>query len=125
MWSAFGARAVTLVVNFVVPVNLNFREITRLEFVPILGEPLAVPVAKTHGWMLVDNAGIALFLAYLLDASVTAGGRVGGGKHFSSERSWRRRFWSVLIRAMLFVWGGPALPTPYLVRRWLRWECCW
>jgi len=115
MWSAFGARAITLVVNFVVPVNLNFREITRIDFVPILGEPLAVPVAKTHGWMLVGNAGIALFLAYLLDASVTAWRQGRRREALLVGAVLAPTILAVLIRAMLFVWGGPALPTPYLV----------
>ena len=55
MWSIIGVRATALVLNFVIPVNLNFRDITAIQTVRILGESISVPVGQRNPWMLVGN----------------------------------------------------------------------
>jgi signal transduction histidine kinase len=114
LWTVVGTRLVAGVVNFVVPVNLNFREISALRMVPTLGEAIAVPVGTPNRWMLLGNASVVVFLVYLSDASVTAwrqgrrrqaalmGGILGPATLFA------------LIRAMQFIWGNQ-LQTPYLI----------
>jgi signal transduction histidine kinase len=115
MWSAIGMRAISLALDFAVPVNLYFREITGIESASILGEPISVPIGVTNPWMLFGNATAALFLVYLVDASVLAWRRGRRRQALMIGGVLVPTIFVVLIRAMLFVWGGPTIRTPYLI----------
>jgi signal transduction histidine kinase len=114
MWSVIGVRASALVINFVVPVNLNFREISAIQTVSILGEPVTVPVGVTNDWMLVGNAGVVLFLVFLVDASITAWRQGRRPQALLIGGILAPATFAALIRAMEFVFGGP-LRSPYLI----------
>jgi signal transduction histidine kinase len=115
LWLVVGTRAISLVIDFVVPVNLNFREITAIEHITLLGEPLAVPVGPTNRWMILGNATIMLFLLYLVDASVSAWWKGRRRQALLVGGFLVPAILFALIRAMLFLWGESTLPTPYLV----------
>ena len=66
-------RSAALVLNFVVSPNpnLNFVDITGLRQVPFLGETVSVAVGTVSGWTRLGELSSLLFLAFLVDASVT------------------------------------------------------
>ena len=72
LWTVCGARTLALVLNFLLSPNLNFREITALRQVPLLGETVSVPVGVVSPWTLVGQGSLLLLLVYFVDASVTA-----------------------------------------------------
>lgn len=64
-------RSLALAVNFLQPVNLNYREITSLRHVVFLGESVAVPVGVVNPWMILGQFSLLLFVIYVVDATVT------------------------------------------------------
>jgi signal transduction histidine kinase len=68
---AVGLRSLTLVVNFAVPPNVNFREITGLRLVPLLGDWVALPVGRPNPWMAVAQLALLVLIAFLIEASIT------------------------------------------------------
>ena len=69
-WIFVGLRSLTLVLNFLVGVNLNLREITELKHLSLLGQTVAVPVGVPSPWMLLGQASLVLLIAFILDAAV-------------------------------------------------------
>lgn len=68
---AIGIRGVTLVINFAIPPNLNFREITGLRTIGFLGDQVVLPVGTPSLVMVVAQFALLLILAYVIDAAVT------------------------------------------------------
>jgi two-component system, LuxR family, sensor kinase FixL len=74
-WLAFGAiglRLVALPFNFVAAQNLNYREVTELRSISILGEPVSIAVGVPNPWMAPAQLGLVLLIVFLGDATVTA-----------------------------------------------------
>jgi PAS domain S-box-containing protein len=71
-WAVLGLRACSLLLNFTVGQNLNYREVTALRHVQFLGEPVTVPGGVPNPWMLVGHLGALLLLIFVADASVSA-----------------------------------------------------
>jgi PAS domain S-box-containing protein len=65
-------RTLTLVPNFVGAANLNYLEVSRLEQIPFLGEPVAVAIGTPNPWMLLGQVSLVLLVAYVIDASLAA-----------------------------------------------------
>jgi signal transduction histidine kinase len=80
LWMVCGARTFALIVNFLVSPNLNFREITALRQVPLLGEMVSVPVGIVNPWTLVGQGSLLLLLVYFVDASITAWRKKSSGR---------------------------------------------
>jgi PAS domain S-box-containing protein len=81
LWLAYaicGARTLSLILNFVFPPNLNYREITALRHVRFLGEPVSAAVGIPNPWMLVGQASFLLLAIYVLDAMRTVSRRGDG-----------------------------------------------
>jgi PAS domain S-box-containing protein len=72
VWAILGLRACSLLLNFTVGQNLNYREVTALRHVQFLGEPVTVPGGVPNPWMLVGHLGALLLLIFVADASVSA-----------------------------------------------------
>ncbi len=68
---AIAVRGITLVFNFAVPPNVNFREITGVEIIPFLGDHVALPVGVPNPMMVVAQFALLLILAYVVDAAIT------------------------------------------------------
>jgi signal transduction histidine kinase len=115
MWSVIGLRAIALVINFIVPVNLNFREISAIQRVSILGEPITVPLGVTNEWMLVGNAAVVVFLVFLVDACVMAWRQGRRPQALLLGAILVPATFAALVRAMEFVFGGVPIKTPYLI----------
>src|SRR5437667_5464413 len=68
--AACAARAVSLVINFAWPPNLNFRQITGVRRVEFLGQAVSIPEGVGSSWTHLGELGSLLVLAFVVDASV-------------------------------------------------------
>jgi two-component system sensor kinase FixL len=68
--AACAARLVSLVINFASPPNVNFREITQLGHLKLLGETVAMPEGVISPWTRLGELSSLLLLAFVIDASV-------------------------------------------------------
>ena len=70
-WTVCGLRTVSLLLNFLVGENLNYRTITGLRHVPFLGDSVAVAEGIPNRWILVGLASLVLFAIFAADATLT------------------------------------------------------
>jgi len=70
-WLVVGSRLLALLLNFIVPQNLNFREITGIKQIYILGSPASVAEGVRNPLMLVGQIGVLLFIIFCIDAVIT------------------------------------------------------
>jgi two-component system sensor kinase FixL len=89
-WAICVSRTLSLILNFAMPPNLNYREITALRHVPFLGEFVSAGQGVPNPWMLVGQASFLLLIVYVADAARTVWRR---------GDPWQARF---LIAAILF-----------------------
>ena len=71
-WMTCGLRTLALVLNFLTGQNLNYREITRLQHIPFLGETVQIAKGVPNPWMLVGQLSLVALSLFAADASVTA-----------------------------------------------------
>ncbi len=71
-WMTCGLRTLALVLNFLTGQNLNYREITRLQHIPFLGETVQIAEGVPNPWMLVGQLSLVLLFLFAADSSVTA-----------------------------------------------------
>ena len=70
-WTICCLRTLSLLLNFLVGQNLNYREVTGLRHIPFLGEPVSVGEGVSNPWMLLGQLSLLLFVAFVADATVT------------------------------------------------------
>jgi two-component system, LuxR family, sensor kinase FixL len=75
--SGLVVRFVTLVVNFAWPPNLNFREITALRHLKVLGDIVALPESTANPWTHLGELSSLLILAFVVDATLALWRRGG------------------------------------------------
>ncbi len=63
-------RFLGLILNFISPANLNYREVTSLRHLSFLGETVVMPEGILNPWMRVGELSSLLLLAYVIDASI-------------------------------------------------------
>jgi PAS domain S-box-containing protein len=63
-------RLACLVLSFILPAGLHFREITGLRHFRFLGETVAAPRGVLGSWAHLGEISSLLFLAFVIDASV-------------------------------------------------------
>lgn len=68
-WAVCGMRTLSLIVNFVVTPNLNYRVITGLRQLPLLGEAVSTPVGVPSPWMIIGQASLLLMVLFVVDAT--------------------------------------------------------
>lgn len=68
-WVICGLRTLGLILNFVFTPNINYREISTLHHVQLLGETVSVAVGTPNPWMLIGQTSLLLFLIFLVDVS--------------------------------------------------------
>lgn len=71
-WAVVGTRTVSLVVNFVLWPNINFRQLTALRHVSFFGQSVAVPAGLPSPWVLVAQLSLLLLVIFVADAAITA-----------------------------------------------------
>jgi len=78
-WTVCGLRTLLLVPNFLVGQNLNYREITRLGHMRLLGESVAIAEGVPNPWILLGQLNLVMLIIFLVDATVTSWRR--GDRH--------------------------------------------
>lgn len=68
--TACGARFATLVINFALPPNLNFREIHGLRHFNFLGDAIVMPEGVINPWTRLGELSSLLMLVFVVDASI-------------------------------------------------------
>ena len=71
-WTVCGLRTLSLVLNFALTPNLNYREITALRQVRFLGDSVSVALGVANPWMLVGQLSLLLLIIFVADAAFTA-----------------------------------------------------
>ena len=70
-WAVCGLRTFALILNFVCSPNLNYREITALRHVSLLGEPVSVAEGIPNPLMLIGQLSLLLLIIFVVDATIT------------------------------------------------------
>ena len=69
--TAVVVRFATLVINFALPPNLNFQQITALRSINFLRETVVMPQGVVNPWVRLGELSSLLMLAFVIDASLT------------------------------------------------------
>jgi two-component system sensor kinase FixL len=101
-WTVIATRTASLVLDFISTPNLNFREITALQHIPFLGEPVSIGVGVTNPWMSLGQASALLFLVFVTDATLAV---------------WRRgdRRQALILGSTISVFAAAAISEAILV----------
>jgi PAS domain S-box-containing protein len=70
-WTVVAVRTLSLILNFVLSPNINFREITAVRHVRFLGESVSIPQGVPNPWMLVAQFSLLLLVIFVVDATIT------------------------------------------------------
>lgn len=109
-WLVIGVRTLALILNFLMPLNINYREISAVRKIPFLGETVSVADGVPNPWMALGQFGLLLFVVFVVDASVTVWRR--GDRRQALVLGGSISLFSILgtIQAMLVLWGVVASP---------------
>jgi len=104
-WTACGLRTLALLLNFLTGQNLNYRAITHLAHIRLLGESVAIPEGVPNPWMLVGQLSLVAWLIFTADASVTAWRR--GDRHPALTVGGSIVFFALVssIQSLFVFWG--------------------
>src|SRR5437867_4940359 len=69
-WAVIGVRTLSLILNFVLSPNINYREITALQHVSLLGESVSVPEGVPNPWALLPQLSLLLLVIFVADATI-------------------------------------------------------
>jgi two-component system sensor kinase FixL len=67
---AMGLRVVSLGLNFLADVNLNYARILELKHIQLLGEPVTVAIVEPNPWRKLGEFTGLLFVLFVADASL-------------------------------------------------------
>ena len=70
-WTVVAVRTVSLILNFILLPNINYREITDLRHVRFLGESVSIAHGVPNPWMLVAQFSLLLLVIFVVDATIT------------------------------------------------------
>ena len=70
-WTIVAVRTLSLILNFVLSPNINYRKITALRHIPFLGESVSVPAGVPNPWMLMAQLSLLLLVIFVVDATIT------------------------------------------------------
>ncbi len=68
-WAAVGVRTLSLMLNFLTGVNLNFLEVIRLREIPFLGGTVVVPEGRMNPCMAVGQLSLILLIIFVVNAA--------------------------------------------------------
>jgi len=109
-WTVCGLRTLALLLNFGTGLNLNYREISHLGHVRLLGESVAVAEGVPNPWMLVGQLSLVAWLTFTADAGVAAWRR--GDRHRALAVGGSIVFFALVssIQSPLVFWGIVRMP---------------
>jgi len=70
-WTTCAVRAFSLLLNFLMEPNVNYREVTRLRHIPFLGDSVSVCEGVPSPWNLVGHLSLLLLVIFVSDAGIT------------------------------------------------------
>jgi two-component system, LuxR family, sensor kinase FixL len=70
-WTTCAVRAFSLLLNFLMEPNVNYREITRVWHIPFLGDSVSVCEGVPSPWNLVGHLSLLLLAFFVTDAGIT------------------------------------------------------
>lgn len=70
-WTICAVGTFSLMVNFLVGQNLDYREVTRLRHIPFFGESVSVAEGVANPWMWVGQLTLLLLVVFVVDAAIT------------------------------------------------------
>ena len=70
LWSVIILRALVLALNFLLPLDINYREIHALIHPMFLGEPISVAQGVRSSWSWFDEVTALWLIAFVVDASI-------------------------------------------------------
>jgi two-component system sensor kinase FixL len=109
-WTVVGLRTVSLVLNFVFSPNINFREITTLQNVTFLGEPVSVANGVANPWMLIAQSSLLLLVIFVVDATITVWRRGDRRKALMVGGSILLFVVMATVQAVGITWGIVSMP---------------
>ncbi len=71
-WAVVGLRTLSLILNFTLSPNINYRQMTALRHVSFLGESVSAPTGVPNPWMLVAQLSLLLLVMFVTDATIAA-----------------------------------------------------
>jgi PAS domain S-box-containing protein len=95
-WSIYSLRTLVLILNFVFPLSINFKEITDIRHFPWLGQMVSVPLGIANPWGLLSQVSLLLLLIFSVDTTITVWRRsdrrraslIGGSMIFGAIMAW-------------------------------------
>lgn len=109
-WGVCGMRTLSLLLNFVTGINLNFQEITAVRRIPFLGELVSVPAGVPNPWMLVAQLSLILLVIFVADAAVTVWRRGARRQALSVGGSMVLFILLATVQVTLVSWGIVLMP---------------
>jgi PAS domain S-box-containing protein len=108
-WSIYGVRTLVLILNFILPVSINFRAITDIYHFSWENQMVSVPVGIPNSWGLISTFSLLLLLIFSIDATITVWRRgdrqralvVGGSMILGAILAWH---------VPLVIWGVFEVP---------------
>jgi PAS domain S-box-containing protein len=70
-WSIYSLRTLILILNFILPVGINFETITGIRHFSWIGEAVSVPVGVANPFGILSQVSLLLFLVFSVDAAIT------------------------------------------------------
>jgi signal transduction histidine kinase len=112
-WTYCASRSLVLIVNFIIPNGINYREITALRNVSILGETISSPVVVPNPLMMLVQFSHVLLIIFCLDATLLARRRGNHGEAAFLGITFLVFGAVVLTFSIGVLWGF--LPVPILI----------
>ncbi|PYI98146.1 MAG: hypothetical protein DME98_05565 [Verrucomicrobia bacterium] len=118
-WCVCGVRTLALLLNFLFPPNLNFREITSLGHLSWWGgETVSVAVGVPNPWSLIGQLSTVLLLIFFVDATIAVWRRGEQRRALLVGGSAILFITLALVQSVLVIWGAVQWPfinsVPYL-----------
>ena len=118
-WCVCGVRTLALLLNFLSPPNLNFREITSLGHLSWWGgETVSVAVGVANPWSLIGQLSTLLVLIFFVDATIAVWRRGEQRRALLVGGSAILFITLALAQSVLVIWGAVRWPfinsVPYL-----------
>ncbi|HRI04831.1 MAG TPA: histidine kinase [Pyrinomonadaceae bacterium] len=110
LWCLTLFRTLALIANFASAGNLNYHEVTSLDHVNILGEPLSVAVGIANPWMLLGQISLLFFMLFSVDAIIEVWRRGDRRRALTVGASLFIFSLTGLGMAVFILWGIVALP---------------
>jgi len=109
-WTVCGMRIFLLLPNFLIGLNLNYLEITRLAHMRLLGESVAIAEGVPNPWIRLGEMNLLLLIIFLADATLTVWQR--GDRHRALTAGAGILFFAFVSagQSLLMHWGIIRLP---------------